>query len=298
MDPLLHRRTLLAAGAVPHEVRRQLRRGELVGVRRGRYVAGLLPPRPEQRHLLHVHAAVSELAPDAVASHLSAAVVYGLPIWNADLSRVHATRDRRSGARRSTVTHLHAARLGPDEVAVVAGVRVTSVARTVLDVARSLPFDAALVVADAALHRHLVTREELAVALQRAERRRGTPGAARVLAFADPGSMSVGETRSRVALRDAGLPVPVLQWSVRTPGGVVVGQVDFGWPDLRTVGEFDGRVKYGRALRPGQDLAEVLFEEKRREDAVRAEDLGMARWVWADLDRFAPVAARLRRTFR
>lgn len=138
------------------------------------------------------------------------------------------------------MTHLHAARLDPDEIVVVAGVRVTSVARTVLDVARSLPFDAALVVADAALHRHLVTREELAIASDRAERRRGTPGASRVLAFADPGSMSVGETRSRIALRDAGLPAPVLQWPVVTGAGVVLGEVDFAWPGLRTVAEFDG----------------------------------------------------------
>lgn len=175
--------------------------------------------------------------------------------------------------------------------------RVTSIARTVLDVARTLPFDAALVVADAALHRHLVTDEELAAALVRAQRWRGAPGAGRVLAFADPGSMSVGETRSRIALRDAGLPVPVLQWRVRASDGTEVAQTDFGWPELRTVGEFDGRVRYGRSLRPGQDLAEVLFEEKRREDAVRAEDLGMVRWVWTDVDRFAPVAERLRQTF-
>lgn len=298
MDPLLHRRALLAGGAVPHEVRRQLQRGELVGVRRGRYVAGGLPTRPELRHLLHVHAAMTELAPDAVASHQSAAVVHGLPLWNADLTRVHATRDRRSGARRSPVTHLHAARLDPDEVVVVTGVWVTSVARTVLDVARSLPFDAALVVADAALHRHLVTREELAAALVRAQRWRGAPGAGRVLAFADPGSMSVGETRSRIALRDAGLPAPVLQWRVRASDGTEVAQADFGWPELRTVGEFDGRVKYGRSLRPDADPTRLLVEEKRREDAVRAEGLGMVRWMWADLDCFAPVAERLRRTFR
>lgn len=298
MDPLLHRGTLLAAGAVPHELRGRLRRGELVGIRRGRYLTGPLPSRPELRHLVRVHAAMSELAPDAVASHASAAVVHSLPIWNADLARVHATRNRRSGARRSPVTHLHAARLEPDEIVVVAGVRVTSVARTVVDMARSLPFDAALVVADAALHRHLVTPEELAEGLLRAERRRGCPAAARVLAFARPGSMSVGETRSRIALRDAGLPVPELQWRVRTSDGAEVAQVDFGWPERRTVGEFDGQVKYGRSLRPGQDLAEVLFEEKRREDAVRAEDLGMVRWTWVDLSRFAPVADRLWRTFR
>lgn len=63
---------------------------------------------------------------------------------------------------------------------------------------RSLPFAEAVVIVDAALHRHLVTREELDVALGRATRRPGTPAADRVFRFASPGSMSVGESRSRV----------------------------------------------------------------------------------------------------
>ena len=35
--------------------------------------------------------------------------------------------------------------------------------------------------------------------------------------------------------------------------GRLIGYVDFGWPEQRTVGEFDGRVKYGRGLTPGGD---------------------------------------------
>jgi hypothetical protein len=31
---------------------------------------------------------------------------------------------------------------------------------------------------------------------------------------------------------------------------------------------------------------------------VRAADHGVVRWIWDDLDDFAPVADRLRRTFR
>jgi hypothetical protein len=41
-----------------------------------------------------------------------------------------------------------------------------------------------------------------------------------------------------------------------------------------------------------------LVAEKLREDALRAEDLGVARWTWSDLPRFAPVAARIRSRFR
>ena len=64
------------------------------------------------------------------------------------------------------------------------------------------------------------------------------------------------------------------------------------------MGEFDGLVKYGRMLRPGQDPAEVLVAEKLREDALRDEGLGVVRWIWSDLDDFAPTARRLRARFR
>ncbi len=100
-----------------------------------------------------------------------------------------------------------------------------------------------------------------------------------------------------MALWRAGLPPPVLQWEVRSVDGTFVGRVDFGWPEHRTVGEFDGRAKYGRLLRPGQDPGDTVFEEKLREDTLRDHRLSVARWTWSDLDRFEPVARRLRRGF-
>ena len=66
----------------------------------------------------------------------------------------------------------------------------------------------------------------------------------------------------------AGLPPPVLQWPVHGPQGRHVGTTDFGWPELGTVGEFDGLVKYGRLLRPGQSPGDAVVAEKRREDAA------------------------------
>ena len=83
---------------------------------------------------------------------------------------------------------------------------------------------------------------------------------------------------------ELGLPVPDLQVEVRTPSGLFVGRTDFGWRQHRLLGEFDGRVKYGRLLRPGQSPGDAVFDEKRREDALRAEDYGVIRWVWRDLD--------------
>ena len=101
-----------------------------------------------------------------------------------------------------------------------------------------------------------------------------------------------------MALNWAGVPPAELQWeSFLGPRGVHLGRVDFWWSRFRTVGEFDGQVKYGRLLRPGQEPGDVVFAEKRREDALRDEGLQVVRWTWRELDRFAAVAERLRRAF-
>ena len=118
---------------------------------------------------------------------------------------------------------------------------------------------------------------------------RRLPAARQVLAFADGRSHSVGESRSRVAIARAGLPTPIPQLPVRLARGVAYS--DFGWPEQHTVGEFDGKVKYGRLLRPGQSPGDVVYEEKLREDAIRAQDWEVVRWTWADLLDFTDTAA-------
>ena len=233
------------------------------------------------------------VARDSVVSHVSAAVLHGLPVWHVPLRRVHTTRPRRSGGVRTGRLHVRTAPLDPDEVTDIGGAAVTTAIRTLLDVARTVPFEEAVVILDAALHRHLCTRDELLAGLERMARWKGVPAARRAITFADPRPESPGESRSRVAMFRLGLPEPVLQWEVRRADGVVLGAVDFGWPDLGRVGEFDGFVKYGRLLRPGQVPADVLFAEKVREDAIRAEGLGMGRWIWPEIDNFREVARRL-----
>ena len=193
------------------------------------------------------------------------------------------------------------------------GLPVTTLARAVVDIARTAEFAAAVAVADAALR--LEARRcrelgrgvgpasagfvsvapghaELDAALRRAAGWPGVPDARRVVAFADGRAESVGESRSRVAMALAGLPPPALQWPV--PRGGATAYTDFAWPERRTVGEFDGKVKYGRLLRPGQSPGDVVYAEKLREDAIRAEDWEVVRWTWADLRDFTDTAARIR----
>ena len=296
LPPLAFRGELLEAGWTSGEVQRMRQAGALSPVRRGSYVnpADGRPDTPEAQHLLLVRATLPHLSPGWVLSHASAAVVLGLPVWGQDLSRVHVTRDGSGGGRLTRGVHRHVSPLGEDETTVVDGMRVTKPGRTVNDVARTVPFEQAVVVADAALAMLPNDRPSLLAAQARTGLWRGAPQALRAIRFADGGARSPGESRSRVAMHHAGLPAPLLQYEILTPDGRFVGCVDFAWPHLRTVGEFDGKIKYGRLVEPGQSAGDVLFAEKVREDAIRACDWRMVRWIWRDIDAFDPVAARLR----
>ena len=295
--PLQFRSSLLAEGWTDRELRRMRRSGALTDVRRGSYA---IPDderlaTPEGRHAMLVEATLPGLAPGAVVSHVSAAVLHGLPVWNIPLRRVHGTRDARSGGRISSRLHLHASPLDPADVVEIDGVPVTSLARTAVDLARTVAFEQAVVVADGALRALFGEPAALRAAHERAAGWPGAPKAKRVLDFADGRSESAGESRSRVAIHRLGLPRPVLQWEVATAGGV--HRVDFAWPELATVGEFDGLIKYRRLVLPGQDPADVVVAEKLREDDLRGEHLGVVRWIWPEIERFDGVARRLRRSF-
>jgi hypothetical protein len=301
MTPPLHLRPdLLARGFSSDEVQRARRAGELVPVRRGAYL-GRGDERldvPAARHAVLVRATVPTLAPGAVISHVSAAVMHGLAVWAIPLDHVHTIRPGGAGGRIGSVVHRHVAPLDPAEVTLVDGVLVTSLARTVVDIARTVPFEQAVVVADSALFRNEdLTPAALAAGVARAAGWPGVPQARRAIGFARRGAQSPGESRSRIEIARAGLPVPHLQFPVQLPDGSTA-LTDFGWIGPRAVGEFDGEVKYGRLVPQGQAPADVVFAEKVREDAVRALDYGFTRWIWDELDDFAPVAARIAKTFR
>jgi len=96
-------------------------------------------------------------------------------------------------------------------------------------------------------------------------------------------------------LHRIGLPPTTLQLAVVDGSGRLIGRSDFGWEDRRTLGEFDGRVKYGRLLRPGQTPEDVLWAEKQREDELRDQGWQMARWTWWHLEHERALEERLRR---
>jgi hypothetical protein len=295
-QPSLHlRRTAVVSGWSDDELGRMVRAGELERLRRGAYVAGTLPDDVAAVHRLLVRATLAGLRRPAVVSHQSAAVLHGLPLWDVPLDRVHVTRPG-GWNDDGRVLRVHVARLRDDEVSVVDGIEVTDPVRTALDLAHSVRHEAAVVVLDAALHQKQLSVADLRARLLDIVGTPGSRSAARAVAFADGRSESVGESRSRVIMHRWGLAPSALQFEVTGQDGRFVGRTDFAWEERRLVGEFDGRIKYGRLLRPGQSPGDAVFEEKRREDEIRDEGWGVLRWVWGELAVPHRFAGRVRRS--
>ncbi|UZN04690.1 type IV toxin-antitoxin system AbiEi family antitoxin domain-containing protein [Cellulomonas sp. S1-8] len=272
----------------PEVLQRRARSGEVVRVRRGTYVdaeawRGL---DDRARQVVRVRAVLAAASAPPVFSHWSAAAVLGLPVVGRRDEAVHVVQGSAGGGRSHGDVVRHAVGGGADTT-VVDGIRVTSAARTVVDLARVGGVVAGVVAADAAVRRGLTDVEELRAEVAVVARGRGVRAARWTTGLVDPRSESPGESLSRVRMAELGLPAPVLQHEVRDRYGFV-GRVDFWWPEQGVVGEFDGRVKYG------SDAPDVLWAEKLREDRLRAAGLAVARWTWPDAWAGEPMAARLR----
>lgn len=205
--------------------------------------------------------------------------MHDLALLHPNRARVHLTSGLGSGGTVSADRHLHPSPLGPDDTTVIDGVAVTSLVRTAVDVATMGDFAQGLTVFDAAL-RAGAARDDLRASL--ADRRYGVRAARRALLCAHPGSESVGESWSRAKMIDAGdIPGACLQREFRCPEGKY--RCDFCWED-KLIGEFDGKIKYGRLRREGESVTAVL-REKRREDELRALGFMVVRWTWGMLER-------------
>lgn len=267
VDPIVISRTeLLARGFSDHQIRRARERGELLSVLPGVYVRDPAerPADPADRHRAALTVVLPRLAGQPVVSHLSAAILHGLPFahsewdwlgrprpgagkagrgpsWDAGPAEclpLHVTRPDAVKSRRGVAVRLHTAALSPDEVTELGGLPVTTPERTVIDCALVLPFDHAVLLADAALRRRLVSRESLTRQVTRLFRVPGTRRAAGVVAFADRGSRGPGESVSRVLMHRWGLPAPQLDVPVPGPDGRSWGRAAFGFPGTRVLGEF------------------------------------------------------------
>jgi hypothetical protein len=294
------RRQAVAAGYAAEEIDYLVRRGEWVSIRRGAYVERDIHDNmtDEDRHRALIHAAVRSLHKPAVVSHASAVVLRDLPTWGLDLSEVHVTRGDLHSPRHEAGVYHHVGDLKTEEIVSVQGVATTALARTVIDTARFSSFEAGVVVADAAFRSDPAAREQALARLDTMRDWKGARNAGAVLAFSDGRSESVGESRCRVLFRDIGLPAPELQREFYAPNGILIGRSNFYFEEHRTIGEFDGKGKYLRSLGPDDDPGEVVWREKKREDALRTTGNEVVRVIWVDLDHPHDVKARFLAAFK
>lgn len=252
-----------------------------------------------ERHRIKAQAVMRSLTGRVALSHVSALVLHGLPVWGADLAKVHVTRlDGGPGRIDGDVVH-HEGKLVPDDLIVVREMVVTDPRRAVLESCTILGTESGLVSMDALLNRELATREEVAAAAPQFEQWPGALTLQLVLRLTDGRAASPGESRSRYMFWSQNLPAPELQFHVYDDRGDLAGITDFAWPAHGVLGEFDGRVKYGRHLTPGKEPGDVVFEEKRREDRLReVTGFTMVRIVWSELSTPAATAARFARHLR
>jgi hypothetical protein len=271
------------AGYEHAEIRRLCSTGQWRRLRRGVYTTADILARAEQGGRLHqIECLAVLLAFDratAAISHGSAARLWGFPRRRTEGDVVQLT-DATHG-RDGRGFHITRAPLDPGEVSVRGPFRLTIPSRTLIDCAREWPLEDAVVAIDAALLAGRVTLPQLSEAGSRARTWRGGRRAERALSLADGRAQSPLETRGRLRIVGADLPMPELQVEIRT-GARLVGIVDAWFDEAAVAVEFDGRIKYVDPWR-GRSPEQALWEEKRREDELRSLDIRVVRIVDADL---------------
>jgi very-short-patch-repair endonuclease/predicted transcriptional regulator of viral defense system len=222
---------LLALRLSPWAIRSLVDRGLLIPLYAGVYAVGhrVLTPRG------HLLAAVLACGPAAVLSHKSAGSLWGL--LNTGQTRVDVTvattsRRPRKGIRVHRTRQLH-----PEDVAIHDRIPVTSVARTVVDLAGVLRPQQELEVIEQADRAGILDWAGLQRTLERRPSQKGTRYLRRVVAdyAGAPATRSHLERRFLTLIRKAGLPEPLLN--------AQIGEytVDVYWPQWRLVVELDSR---------------------------------------------------------
>ena len=273
---------LLNLGWSPSSIRTAIRAGTLARVRRGAYVFTNSDEAQLPASAL-IEAAEPFIGDGVVLSHLSAAALWGMPLWRlAHDRRVWLTR---SGPTRGNIrgpVHMLNCPWSRGEVAERDGVPITTMARTAVDLGRTFGADAGIVAADWVL-RQGVSPDELREVLENHRRRPGVRAARLAVTMASPLAESAAESVSRLRMWQVGLPRPVEQREFFDGTGRLVARGDFTWEDERLVGECDGRMKYDKPWsgRPSDAVA----QQRYREDWLREHGWAIVRWMAEDLDR-------------
>lgn len=276
------RRQLMRLGLGEQAIESRIDAGRLHRIHAGVYSVGHRAITREGRWL----AAVLASGRGAVLSHLSAAALWG--IRPSSRSQVDVTVSHRS--RSSAAIRRHVAALPEDEMTVHGGIPVTTVPRTIFDLAAISSIDRVESAIRQAEYLQLHDRLSLLDMIERYRGRRGVRRLRESLSRTE--SLPSGRTRSPLEerflpfLRRHGLPRPRLNDWIAV--GAKRFQVDCRWPGTRQVVELDSWQAHGTRI--------AFREDRARDRALRAAGYDVTRISWAQLDdEPEAVAADLRK---
>lgn len=270
------RAQLLEAGIGSRAIGHRLECGRLHRVERGVYAVGHRVLTVEGRWM----ATILLGGASAVLSHRSAAALWS--IRGSSRGRTDVTVPTYRRARQGVA--FHHARLRPDEMTVCDGIPVTTVPRSLLDLAAVLERRHVERAMQEAEVRHLHDRLSLPDLVARYPRRPGVPLIRAILA---DGRLGEGVPRSELEalflafLDRFSLSRPEVNAYVCVRGQWL--EVDCLWRDVRLVVELDGRATHGTA---------AGFERDRARDrALAAAGWRVVRITWRQLHRAAEALA-------
>ena len=262
----------MAAGMSRREIARRLEAGWLARLHRGVYAVGHTALTRNSRLI----AAVYACGPEALASHRAAGWLWGI-LRGAQPIEVTAPRGRkpREGFKLHRSRHIH-----DEDCALVQGIPVTSLARTIVDLADVLPEKR---LADSVHESEVQRRFDLRAVegvLERLPGRKGRHKLNRVLtAYRDvqPFSRSRAERLVLEACARHSVPRPqVNTW-------IDEFEVDFYWPEAGLVLEFDGEAVH-RTTR-------AFHEDRRRDRVLAARGIQVIRATSPDVEELADILA-------
>lgn len=199
----------------------------------------------------------------AVLCGLSAAALHGAKWIDPDEPAELIWHERR---RRLSGLRIRYDSVSDSEIASIGELSVTTVPRTMFDLARRLPRLRAVQLLDSLANASGVSTAEAMALIERWPGLRGVAQAPAILAMVDGGSESPQETRTRILLLDAGLPTPTTQIRVTGSDGKVFARCDLGWPEWKVVVEYDG-------------IQHWTSEKQRMWDIERYDKLERAGWL-------------------
>ena len=171
-----------------------------------------------------------------VVAGFAAAALHGSR-WVDDVQVVELIHDNR---RSPPGIQTYGDRIEEDEIELVAGIPVTSPARTALDFGCWYPTMTAVAGIDSLARAIEVKAADVELLVRKYARRRGIARARQAVELFDSGAQSPRESWLRVVLIQAGLPRPQTQIPVLDEFGTAIAHLDMGWEDVKVAVEYDG----------------------------------------------------------